>query len=48
MIKTKDKIIIQVKDTTKEIKLPLYGIVQLEVKDGKIVGSHTTEKEKYY
>lgn len=48
MTGVKDKVIIQVKEKQKEIKLPLYGIVQLEVKNGKIVSSNTTEKEKYY
>lgn len=48
MTETKDKVIIQVKGSQKVVQIPLYGTVQLEVVNGKIVNANITEKQKYY
>ena len=48
MTEIKDKVILQVKDKQKIVELPLYGTLQIEIKNGKIISSNKTEKEKYY
>jgi len=43
-----DHIIIKANEKEEKIALPQYGIVQLQIKNGKIVESSIQKNKKYY